>query len=92
MYIPTGRLRHKLMEESHNTQLVGHPGRDQMLALMSRVYYWPQMETDIEAFFKSCLVYEQDKAERSWKMVYFTPTYTRETMELGLNGFYIRLP
>ena len=28
LYIPTGRLRRKLMEESHNTQWAGHPERD----------------------------------------------------------------
>lgn len=56
LYIPTGRLRQKLMEESHDTKWAGHLGRDWMYALMSRVYYWPRVEADIEAFVKYCFV------------------------------------
>lgn len=35
-----------------------------MFALMSRVYYWPRMEADIEAFVISCLVCQEKKMER----------------------------
>lgn len=70
---PYGRLRYKLMEESHDIQWAGHLGRDWMFALMPRVYFWLRMEVDIEAFVKYCLVCQQDKVERSSRLVYFNP-------------------
>lgn len=32
--------------------------------LVSRSYYWPMLEDDIEAYVKTCLVCQQDKFER----------------------------
>ena len=32
-----------------------------MYALLSRSYYWPKMELDIELYVKTCLVCQQDK-------------------------------
>lgn len=49
-----------------------------MLALMSRVYYWPRMEADIEAFVKSCLVCQQDKVERKLEAGLLQPLPTSE--------------
>ena len=31
-------------------------GKDRMYALLSRSYYWPKMELDIEFYVKTCLV------------------------------------
>lgn len=35
-----------------------------MLTLLSRSYYWPKMEDDLEACVKTCLVCQQNKTER----------------------------
>ncbi|KAG8374925.1 hypothetical protein BUALT_Bualt10G0046300 [Buddleja alternifolia] len=35
-----------------------------MLALLSRRYYWPKMEYDVEAYVRTCLVCQLDKSER----------------------------
>ena len=37
---------------------------ERMLALLSRVYFWPIMEDDIEAYVKTCHVSQVDKTER----------------------------
>lgn len=65
LYVPIlGGLRQELLRETHDPQWAGHPGRHRMLALLSRSYYWPKMEDDVEAYVKTCLVCQQDKTER----------------------------
>lgn len=64
LYIPMGRLRQRLMPESHDTKWVGHLWRDQMLALMAMSYFWARMEADIEVFMKSYFMCHQEKVER----------------------------
>lgn len=64
LYVPVGSLRRELMREMHDPQWAGHPGVDRMLALISRSYYWPKMEDDIELYVKTCLVCQKDKHER----------------------------
>ena len=87
LYVPTGRLRRKLMEESHDTQWAGHPGMDRMCALMTRAYYWPKMEADIEAFVKSCIVCQQDKVERRLEagLLQPLPTPTRPWSSVSID-------
>ncbi|RVW70701.1 Transposon Tf2-8 polyprotein [Vitis vinifera] len=34
------------------------------LSLLARSYYWPKMGEDVQAYVKSCLVYQMDKTER----------------------------
>ena len=65
LYIPEdGGLRRQLMRESHDSQWAGHPGRERMMALLSRTFVWAKMEEDIEAYVRSCLVCQQDKVEK----------------------------
>lgn len=59
-----GKLRRKLLRETHAPQWAGHPGVERMRALLSRRYFWPKVFNDIEAYVKSCLVCLQDKVER----------------------------
>ncbi|KAF7143242.1 hypothetical protein RHSIM_Rhsim05G0156800 [Rhododendron simsii] len=62
LYVPLlGGLRQELLRETQDPQWAGHPGRQRMLALLSRSYYWPKMEDDVEAYVKTCLVCQQDK-------------------------------
>lgn len=65
LYVPSGGgLRRQIMHETHDTKWAGHPGIERMLALLSRSYYWPKMENDVEAYVKSCLVCQVDKLEK----------------------------
>ena len=64
-YVPAGGgLRRQLLRETHDTPWAGHPGVERMRALLSRSFYWPKMEEDIEAYVRTCLVCQQDKVER----------------------------
>ena len=57
-------LRKDLMKEAHDSSWAGHPGDERMLALLSRVYFWPKMEDDIEAYVKTFHVCQIDKTKR----------------------------
>ncbi|XP_015084295.1 uncharacterized protein LOC107027726 [Solanum pennellii] len=59
-----GGMRKDLMKEEYDSAWVGHSGVERMLALLSRVYFWPKMEDDIEAYVKTCHVCQVDKNER----------------------------
>ena len=41
-------LRRELMAQFHNSPTAGHPGQDNMLALVSQHYWWPGMTTWVE--------------------------------------------
>jgi hypothetical protein len=64
LYVPAGPIRRELLKESHDSRWAGHPGRERMLALLSRSYYWPKMKEEVELYAKTCLVCQQDKAEQ----------------------------
>ena len=65
MFVPKGGgLRQLLLKETHDPHWAGHPGVERMLALLSRDYYWPKMEEDIELYVRTCLVCQLDKTER----------------------------
>ncbi|KZV51417.1 hypothetical protein F511_20581 [Dorcoceras hygrometricum] len=63
-YVPSGPLRKELLRETHDPQWAGHPGVARMLALLSRKYYWPKMEDDVEHYVRTCLFCQLDKTER----------------------------
>ena len=61
LFVPNGKICRELLKETHDPQWAGHSGKDRMYALLSRSYYWPKMELDIELYVKTCLVCQQDK-------------------------------
>ena len=58
-----GGLHKDLMKEAHDSIWDGHPRVERMLDLLSPVYFWPKMEDDIEAYFKTCPVFQVEKTE-----------------------------
>ena len=47
-------LRTRLMQETHNSTLTGHPGRNTMYSIMARNFYWPEISADIRRFVRNC--------------------------------------
>lgn len=68
LYVPKGgELRKTIITECHDTLWAGHPGEERTVALVQRSYYWPQMRDDIDTYVRTCLVCQQDKADRQKK-------------------------
>ncbi|KAK9113309.1 hypothetical protein Syun_020106 [Stephania yunnanensis] len=64
-YVPnSGGLRRQLLKETHDARWAGHPGIERTYALLSRSFFWPKMEEDVDQYVRTCLVCQQDKTER----------------------------
>jgi len=47
-------LRHQLSSHTHAGPLAAHLGSERMLAQLRRLYYWPGMRKDIDAWCRQC--------------------------------------
>lgn len=47
-------LRTKLIQDVHDSQTVGHPGRDTMIDVLGRQFFWPGFSQDIKQFTRNC--------------------------------------
>ncbi|KAH9706417.1 Endonuclease [Citrus sinensis] len=65
LFVPRwGNLRREVIKECHDSKWAGHPGVERTTALVQASYFWPHMRNDIEAYVRTCLVCQQDKADR----------------------------
>ncbi|KAL4378883.1 hypothetical protein GQ457_02G025560 [Hibiscus cannabinus] len=64
LYVPQhAKCRKGLIKECHDSKWAGHPGVHRTMALLAERFYWPHMETDVEAYVRTCLICQQDKIE-----------------------------
>ncbi|KAL0409742.1 UNVERIFIED_CONTAM: Transposon Tf2-11 polyprotein [Sesamum radiatum] len=94
LYVPkSGDLRKSLISECHDTLWAGHQGEERTYALVQRAYYWPQMRDDVETYVRTCLIYQQDKADHQKKTGLLQPlpipTRPRESVSMD---YIFRLP
>jgi len=54
IYVPEGPIRLKILRECHDNTLAGHFGMARIHELMSRNYWWPQMNKLLREYVKSC--------------------------------------
>nr|GEZ05234.1 hypothetical protein [Tanacetum cinerariifolium] len=58
-----GNLRTVIIHESHKSKYSIHPGSDKMYQDMKKLYWWPNMKTDIATYVGKCLTCAKVKAE-----------------------------
>ncbi|GJS41091.1 putative reverse transcriptase domain-containing protein [Tanacetum coccineum] len=58
-----GDLRTLIMYESHKSKYYVHPGFDKMFQNMKKLYWWPNMKSDIATYVSKCLTCLKVKAE-----------------------------
>nr|GEZ64361.1 putative reverse transcriptase domain-containing protein [Tanacetum cinerariifolium] len=58
-----GDIRTLIMHESHKSKYYVHPGSDKMYQDMKKLYWWPNMKTDIPTYVSKCLTCLNVKAE-----------------------------
>nr|GFB15109.1 reverse transcriptase domain-containing protein [Tanacetum cinerariifolium] len=56
-------LRSMIMHESHKSKYYIHPGSDKMYQDMKKLYWWPNMKTNIATYVSKCLTCAKVKAE-----------------------------
>lgn len=47
-------LRTKIIQDTHDSHLSGHPGRDLTYTILSRQFYWPNASSDVRQFVRNC--------------------------------------
>ncbi|OJD20433.1 hypothetical protein ACJ73_08233 [Blastomyces percursus] len=47
-------LRTRIMQETQDSRMTGHPGREQLYRIISREYYWPEISDNIRRFLRNC--------------------------------------
>ncbi|MCO5581284.1 hypothetical protein L7F22_035163 [Adiantum nelumboides] len=57
-------LRHKVMQEAHDSPYVGHRGTSATTNALKRYFYWPTLRADIEKYVRECLVCQKVKHDR----------------------------
>ena len=55
------KLRCDILSQYHDSPTAGHPGRDNMIALVTRKYWWLKMNAWIEQYVKGCATCQQNK-------------------------------
>lgn len=47
-------LRTAIMQKTHDSSLAGHPGRDTMIGILLRRWFWPKMRESVRRFVRNC--------------------------------------
>ncbi|KAI0996740.1 hypothetical protein K3495_g11442 [Podosphaera aphanis] len=47
-------LQTALIQQTHDSNITGHPGRNNTSAILSRSFYWPKMSTMVRQFCRNC--------------------------------------
>ena len=90
VYVPDERsVREELLKQHHDDPLAGHFGTKRTTELLSRSYYWPNMEKEVHDYIRTCAVCQRAKVPRQkpygeLKVV----TSARRAPPQMVNGFY----
>ncbi|KAM2285906.1 hypothetical protein ACFX1S_038450 [Malus domestica] len=65
MFVPNvEELKKDILDETHISAYVMHPGSTKMYHTIRHFYYWPGMKKEIAEYVSRCAIYQQVKAER----------------------------
>ena len=60
-------LRTAIIQELHNSALTGHPGKNGTIAVVSRDFFWPNLQTTVKQFVRNCGICGRTKVWRDRK-------------------------
>ena len=86
-------LRTTLIQNTHDSHLTGHPGRDSTLAILSRSFYWPGISKMVRIFCRNCSICGRSHVwrERKRGLLHPLPIPDRFHSELSID-FMTDLP
>jgi hypothetical protein len=67
-YVPEEpALRQEILFQHHDTPMAGHFGARRTHENISRLYYWPSLDHDVQEYVRTCAVCQRSKAPRHSK-------------------------
>jgi transposase InsO family protein len=55
IWVPAAEpLRTRLIQDTHDSHITGHPGRDSTFAILSRRFFWPGLSKGVRRFVRNC--------------------------------------
>jgi hypothetical protein len=66
-------LRTAIIQELHDSTLTGHPGKNGTVAVVSRDFFWPNLQTTVKQFVRNCGVCGRTKVWRDRKQGLLRP-------------------
>ena len=74
LYIPdNNELRLEVAIDSHDSRVAGHFGQEKTLELMTRNFYWPELDKWINEYVRSCDICQRNKSPRHKKFGLLQP-------------------
>ena len=65
VYVPDERsVREELLRQHHDDPRAGHFGTKRTTEMLSRHYYWPNMEAEVNDYVRTCAICQRTKAPR----------------------------
>jgi transposase InsO family protein len=94
VYVPADpELRRDIVRTCHNTKLVGHPGEQGTLELVSRHYWWPGITTFVKSYVSGCKECNRIKSvRRTTRTPVHAHTVPGEPWETWLTDHIVELP
>lgn len=66
LYIGTSTsLKQQLLDSFHKSALGGHSGERATYKRLQLIFYWPNMQVQVQQYVKSCSVYQKNKSENT---------------------------
>jgi hypothetical protein len=66
LFVPINdEFKMQIVYRTYSSGLAGHSGKMKTIELIGRLYFWPRITQDIQAFVKACELYSRTKALRS---------------------------
>lgn len=86
-------LRTQLMQDLHDSAMSGHPGRENLYALLARDFFWPGMSNDVRQFVRNCETCGSAKVRRERKQGLLKPLPVPDRIwrEISVD-FIVQLP
>lgn len=63
LWVPIA-LQREIMESEHDTRIAGHMGMDKTMELVTRNFWWPNLEDTVREYVRGCLECQRNKIPR----------------------------
>jgi len=66
VYAPN-EMRQRIMRSEHDSKMAEHFGRERTMELVTRNFYWPNMDTELRKYCNECDIYQRTKSPQHAK-------------------------